>query len=101
MLLYKDGNFMQILEGPEKAVQKLREKIKRDPRHGNFTIITEGRILARSFGDWSMGFRKITKRTTIDVPGYHNTDDLSLMSSKFLQSPPTSLDLLLWFSQGL
>jgi hypothetical protein len=34
-LLYKDGNFIQMLEGPEDTVQAMTEKIGRDARHGS------------------------------------------------------------------
>jgi len=33
MLLYKDGNFMQALEGNEDVVRGLHAKIALDPRH--------------------------------------------------------------------
>ena len=92
---------MQTLEGPELPVQTLLEKIKSDPRHRNLTTLMEGPILERSFGSWSMGFKKITQETSINVPGYHNSDDFSLMSSQFLQNPPLSLELLLYFTQDL
>ena len=88
---------MQTLEGPEIAVKRLRDKIGSDPRHSQFTILMEGPILERSFGSWSMGFKKITQETLINVPGYYDSDDLSLMSSQFLQTPPRSLELLLSF----
>ena len=100
MLLYRDGKFMQTLEGPELAVQTVREKIRNDPRHVKFTILMEGPILERSFGGWFMGFKKITRETLIDVPGYIDSDDLGLMSSQFLQNPARSLELLLFFSSG-
>ncbi len=38
MLLSKDGNFMQILEGPKIAVETLVEKIRNDSRHCKFTL---------------------------------------------------------------
>jgi hypothetical protein len=99
MLLYKDGNFMQTLEGPVIAVRTLLEKIKSDPRHGDVTTLMEGPILERSFGSWSMGFKKITQETLSGLPGYHDTGDFSLMSSQFLQNPRRSFDLLHHFTQ--
>ena len=33
MLLYKEGNFMQLIEGPEESVRSLHAKISIDPRH--------------------------------------------------------------------
>ncbi len=95
MLLYKDGKFMQILEGPKLAVRTLMEKIKSDPRHRNFHLLMEGPILERSFESWSMGFKKVTDETLVNLPGYVDSDNLSLMSNRFLQDPPRSLDLLL------
>ena len=100
MLLYREGKFMQTLEGPEIEVQRLREKIRNDPRHGEFTILMEAPIVERSFANWSMGFKKITQDTVVDVPGYYDSDDPSLMSSQFLQDPPRSLALMLSFKSG-
>ncbi len=98
MLLYKDGKFMQTLEGPREAVLTLLEKIRSDPRHGKFTLLMEAPILKRSFGSWSMGFKKITQETVINIPGYDDSNDLSLMSSRFIENPPESLNLLLSFN---
>ena len=40
MLLYKDGNFMQLLEGEETPVRRLYEKIGSDSRHrGEITLL--------------------------------------------------------------
>jgi len=57
LLLYVDGNFMQALEGEEKAVLELYEQIRRDPRHHNATTIISMPCARRSFSRWSMGFR--------------------------------------------
>ena len=42
MLLYKDGNFMQALEGEETAVRALYARICRDPRHRGILTLVEG-----------------------------------------------------------
>ena len=42
MLLYKNNDFMQVLEGPEPAVRKLLERINRDPRHKRVQKLIEG-----------------------------------------------------------
>jgi Sensors of blue-light using FAD len=36
MLLYKDGNFMQVLEGDEERVRALATKVSQDRRHRGF-----------------------------------------------------------------
>ena len=35
MLLYHEGSFLQVLEGPSEAVEHLYARIRRDKRHGN------------------------------------------------------------------
>ncbi len=95
MLLYKDGNFMQTIEGPAEAVRALVSKVKTDPRHHRFRVLMEGPILQRSFDNWSMGYKKIAPGKSLDLPGYTNTSDLSFMSEQFIQSPFESLRLML------
>jgi hypothetical protein len=59
MLVYRDGDFLQILEGPEAAVRATYARIARDPRHGRIMALDESRIETRAFGEWSMGFRQV------------------------------------------
>ena len=41
MLVYRDGNFMQVIEGEEEAIRGLHEKIRCDPRHGHLITLLE------------------------------------------------------------
>ena len=56
LLISKNPEFLQYLEGPEKAVEALYEKIKNDSRHSSVKTIKKGEIEARVFPDWEMGF---------------------------------------------
>lgn len=56
VLVYDDGSFLQVLEGPEMAVTALVERIKADPRHDHFRLLSRKDIQAREFGEWSMAF---------------------------------------------
>lgn len=56
MLLYKGGNFMQMLEGEKQTVLKLYETIRKDDRHKDVVTIMTDNIQTRNFADWSMGF---------------------------------------------
>jgi hypothetical protein len=58
MLLYVDGNFMQLLEGPEDAVAATRARIAADPRHHTLITLLHTERSERHFQDWSMGFRR-------------------------------------------
>ncbi len=68
MLLYRDGNFLQVLEGPASAVESLIQKIKRDHRHQGIILMSRKNIDERQFGDWTMAFRNMSKDST-DVEG--------------------------------
>ena len=50
------GNFAQILEGPEAALDALMGSIYRDPRHRDVTVLRVTGISRRSFADWSMAY---------------------------------------------
>src|SRR5579871_6416968 len=68
MLLFKDQNFLQVLEGEEKTVLRLYQKIAQDPRHTGFTILYRGRSTRRDFPDWSMGFHDLRAVATRNIP---------------------------------
>lgn len=76
-LLYRDGLFMQMLEGTRDAVRALFERIRQDGRHRDVRVVVEGGLDQRVFPDWSMGYRDMEaeaanidfsqwKRRTID-----------------------------------
>jgi hypothetical protein len=70
MLLYRDGRFLQVLEGPRESVHSLMMTIARDPRHDDVRILLEDRIEERSFPDWTMAFESLTKQVSDEMPGY-------------------------------
>ena len=55
-LVYRDGNFLQLLEVNKNEVLTLFNKIKRDPRHKNVTKILEDESENRIFSDYESGF---------------------------------------------
>ena len=69
-LAYHDLAFVQVLEGPEAAVEALLVTIARDPRHTEVTIFDRSRVDERLFGSWSMGWLRASalKRAGFD-PG--------------------------------
>lgn len=56
MLLYRGGQFMQMLEGKQKTVLSLYETIYADARHTDIVVLEQGTLPHRSFATWSMGF---------------------------------------------
>ena len=55
-LLFSDGCFAQVLEGPVAAVEEAFERIQCDERHSEVTVLQAGPIERRDFPDWSMAF---------------------------------------------
>lgn len=86
VLVYKDGNVLQVLEGDEKEVSGLFERIKLDPRHRGVIQIYKKAIDERDFPEWSMGFRDLKAEGATYLEGYseimHPDFDLSTVKSK-------------------
>ena len=72
MLLYGNKTFVQILEGEEKAVSELVEKIKRDSRHADFHVLKKKTIDRREYADWSMDFKRVSGEDFQSVKGLEN-----------------------------
>ncbi len=77
MLLYADGSFIQVIEGEEAAIDGLYKKISRDLRHKSSSILMRAEIKERSFAEWSMGFKRISKEDFSTIAGFK---DLSASS---------------------
>lgn len=97
MLLYKDGNFMQLLEGSGDAVMSLYSVIERDPRHRGVLIVLRREIEARVFPDWSMGFKNLDDAGLADMPGYNSFMNEPLTSAIFRADPARAQSLLEMF----
>ncbi len=97
MLLYRNGRFIQILEGPEDAVRETMARIEQDTRHANLRVLIDEFIEARNFADWTMGFQPIESPTD-DVPeGFRDTfDDLEAHDDPSM-TLRAARELSLWF----
>ncbi|GAB3854837.1 hypothetical protein GCM10028822_25170 [Hymenobacter terrigena] len=56
LLLHANGEFMQVLEGPEPALSQLYARIQADPRHYAVRTVAYGPIAERAFPDWRMAY---------------------------------------------
>ncbi|ABK45044.1 BLUF domain protein [Magnetococcus marinus MC-1] len=70
ILLYANGNFLQLLEGEKKDVDALYEKITQDKRHRGCIKLFAKDATSRLFPDWSMGFRELSKDECDTKKGY-------------------------------
>lgn len=57
LLVYRSGNFIQYIEGPQASIDSLSQSICSDSRHRDMTVLDEGTVNTRLFGDWKMGYR--------------------------------------------
>ena len=55
LLLYVNGRFLQVLEGPESAVRDLFNTIEGDSRHTSVEMLLTTHTAERTFPDWKMG----------------------------------------------
>lgn len=56
LLMYRQGYFLQLLEGPEDAVAERFGTIMRDPRHDDVEIMIRARSSDRLIASWDMGY---------------------------------------------
>ena len=69
MLLYREGRFLQLLEGAEADVRPLYGAIQADRRHHDVVCVREGRRLLRQFPSWTMAFRDLDEEP-LTAPGF-------------------------------
>lgn len=101
MLLYKSGNFMQVLEGEEETVRRIHAKIEHDPRHRNLLTLTEHMIPERQFDQWSMGFRNLSDPALRELPGYNEFLNVPLDDEGFAKQPSRARRLLTTFRRTM
>ncbi|MGI9365442.1 MAG: BLUF domain-containing protein [Rhizobiaceae bacterium] len=94
------GNFLQILEGPETALEDVWKRIANDNRHHTIIVLEEGDIDARMFGDWSMGFKNVDEADLQDFEGFSNLGSDAFWEQIGPQSAPDAMELLRSFYDG-
>ncbi|PZE62827.1 hypothetical protein DEJ33_10110 [Curtobacterium sp. MCPF17_047] len=105
MLLFRNGYFLQVLEGPDAAVRSKMATIKTDPRHTKVTMLLEDIIEERQFPAWTMAFAPTSATDLEDVPGYRATfDDVESISTETpapdavpSNASPALRELIRWF----
>jgi hypothetical protein len=72
MLIFYRGTFLQVLEGDQKLVTELYERLRLDRRHKEVQLIDKKEVNAPSFSSWGMGF--------VDVQEIFNNGDRDFVS---------------------
>ena len=101
LLLYKGGNFMQVLEGPDEAVEALYEKIKADPRHKDVSVLSREQISARQFPAWEMAFQNLDNPEVRNEPGYSQFLHDEFIADVYRENPLRAYIMLLTFRDNM
>ncbi|MBX2818805.1 MAG: BLUF domain-containing protein [Rhodothermaceae bacterium] len=67
LLLYAEGNIIQVLEGNQEEVEALYEKIGLDERHERITRLFAGHSETRLFSEWSMAYKRMSLSTIKEI----------------------------------
>ena len=82
-LIYCQGTFIQLLEGPELEVRRLFDSISRDERLAALDVVSQGNISQRHFDSWAMKYGEIDQETIAKLEDYPISD-----VSKYLKNAP-------------
>lgn len=78
VLFLKQGNFLHYMEGSERTITQLFDKIKADKRHKNIHVIAQGQAPNALFGHWKMHCINLDSVSDMD-----DVDDISPLLDYF------------------
>ena len=93
LLLYREGFFIQALEGEEDTIDALFDRISKDSRHRDVTTVYKKPIKQRAFPDWTMGFSRMDDAALEKIDGY--SDFLQNPTPGFFKATPSYAQALL------
>lgn len=99
ILLYKEGKFMQLLEGTKEAIDRTFIRVQHDPRHRDVITLLSGEQEERAFADFSMGFQNLDDLSVQSLPGYSAYLDTPLSADAFSHDPTNAQRLLRIFKR--
>ncbi len=100
LLVYREGSFLQVLEGPTRSVDAVYEKITHDPRHHRIIRMSRRVIPSRSFGEWTMGYVE-DDESAKPTDGFNDYFEVGLKKARFEADDPERIrPLLQQFAMG-
>ncbi|TGD82312.1 BLUF domain-containing protein [Hymenobacter wooponensis] len=94
ILLYCEGELMQVLEGEKEEVHYIFDRIRQDQRHFRVVKLSDGPIQERNFSQWSMGFKAVNPAAFAHLKGYTNPQGDTYLST-YSENENTSLHSVL------
>lgn len=96
-LLYRDGYFMQLLEGQRERVLALYDRIRADARHTDCRLVLESPVATRAFRDWGM----VMPDTTVAVKDYSIKQKRSISFFDVAEDPYFCYDFITAYARGM
>ena len=101
LMLYKDGSFIQVLEGPDKEVRELYATIELDFRLQTVICLSQKAIEEREFGERPMGFANVTALTEAERPDLAYFRAESMTPETLATKPNRARELLELFRRNM
>jgi len=98
MLLYANGNFLQVLEGEAETVEGTFSRICADPRHYDIIVLVREPIAERHFSQWSMGYQHLSKNYLNEFSQYAVFFKFHANDAAIRAKPGIAVELLRQFS---
>lgn len=85
ILLHSGNQFLQVIEGPRPAVERLLNRIAVDPRHEGMRTVLTHEVKHRDFGAWHMAMRELPPELLAENPSLSQffTPEFDLASLRY------------------
>ncbi len=99
LLLYRDGCFLQLLEGEQAMVEATFERISQDARHHQLESLFSTECKQREFACWYMGFHTPQPEALARLPQFAPVFDPAFDVSQLVIAPQDGLAMLKAFAE--
>ncbi|WP_336660423.1 BLUF domain-containing protein [Leucobacter sp. USHLN153] len=97
MLTFRDGKFVQFLEGTPEHIDELMRSIRADERHRDVSVLIEEPLAERQFTSWTMGYERMRDIQSAPPAGFRDTyADLDSHADS-ATTARAARELALWF----
>lgn len=90
---------MQLIEGEDEKVEGLFDKIRRDNRHKDVTLLIKENITHKNFDKWLMGYRNLDALKKLEPELLTPFMDEDLNFSIYKKNPYRALNFLEMFKK--
>ncbi len=94
LLLVRERQVLQLLEGPEAAVRNVYTAIARDLRHQEVVLLQAGPLTQREFPDWAMAFAGATVPTELIPFGLVDASRQTYLKVRHANFSPATMALI-------